>query len=60
MLLDYLVTGGVLRHNTSATAATVKGTRHSVRRGKTPVLRIGAAVSMKVFDVFVKGNRKYI
>src|SRR5271157_3323162 len=34
-LLDYLVTGGVLRHNPSA---SVKGPVHSVRRGKTPVL----------------------
>ena len=35
MLFDYLVTGGVLRHNPSA---SVKGPRHSVTRGKTPVL----------------------
>ncbi len=91
MLLDYLVTGGVLRHNP---AASVKGPRHSVRRGKTPVLdgneagkliasipadtitglrdralialmtytfsRIGAAVSMKVSDVFVEKNRLWV
>ena len=91
MLLDYLVTGGVLRHNPSA---SVKGPRHSVRRGKTPVLdgkeagkliesipadtitgkrdralialmtytfaRIGAAVSMKVSDVFIERNRLWV
>ena len=91
MLLDYLVTGGVLRHNPSA---SVKGPRHSVRRGKTPVLdgkeagkllatirtdtitglrdralialmtytfaRIGAAVAMKVSDVFVERNRLWV
>ncbi len=91
MLLDYLVTGGVLRHNPSA---SVKGPLHSVRRGKTPVLngheagkliesiaadtvvglrdraliglmtytfaRIGAAVSMKVEDVFVERNRLWV
>ena len=91
MLLDYLVTGGVLRHNP---AASVKGPRHSVRRGKTPVLdgneagkllasipedsicglrdralialmtytfaRIGAAVSMKVSDLFVERNRLWV
>ena len=91
MLLDYLVTGGVLRHNPSA---SVKGPRHSVRRGKTPVLdaheagkllasipgdtltglrdralialmtytfsRIGAAVAMKVSDVFIERNRLWV
>lgn len=91
MLLDYLVTGGVLRHNP---AESVKGPRHSVRRGKTPVLdgheagkllksipartiaglrdralialmtytfaRIGAAISMKVSDVFVERNRLWV
>jgi site-specific recombinase XerD len=91
MLLDYLVTGGVLRQNP---AASVKGPRHSVRRGKTPVLdgneagklldsipadtisglrdralialmtytfaRIGAAVSMKVSDIFVERNRLWV
>jgi len=91
MLLDYLVTGGVLRQNPSA---SVKGPRHSVRRGKTPVLdgheagkllksiptdtiaglrdralialmtytfaRIGAAVAMKVSDVFVERNRLWV
>jgi len=90
-LLDYLVTGGVLRHNPSA---SVKGPMHSVRRGKTPVLngheagkliesipadtitglrdcaliglmtytfaRIGAAVSMKVEDVFIERNRVWV
>jgi len=91
MLLDYLVTGGVLRHNPSA---SVKGPLHSVRRGKTAVLngheagklidsipadtitglrdraliglmtytfaRIGAAVAMKVGDVFVERNRLWV
>src|SRR5271166_4889791 len=90
-LLDYLVTGGVLRHNPSA---SVKGPLHSVRRGKTPILngyeagkliesipadtivglrdraliglttytfaRIGAAVAMKVGDVFVEGKRLWV
>jgi integrase/recombinase XerC len=90
-LFDYLVTGGVLRHNPSA---SVKGPVHSVRRGKTPVLdgheagkliksipadtitglrdraliglmtynfaRIGAAVSMKVGDVFIERNRLWV
>ncbi len=91
MLLDYLVTGGILRHNPSA---SVKGPLHSVRRGKTAVLngheagkliesipadtitglrdraliglmtytfaRIGAAVAMKVADVFVERNRLWV
>ena len=35
MLLDYLVTGGVLRMNP---AAAVRGPKHVVKRGKTPVL----------------------
>lgn len=91
MLLDYLVTGGVLRHNPSA---SVKGPRYSAQRGKTPVLdgheagkllkcirtdtvtglrdralialmtytfaRIGAAVAMKVSDVFIERNRLWV
>jgi integrase/recombinase XerD len=35
MLFDYLVTGGVLRINP---AAAVRGPKHVVKRGKTPVL----------------------
>lgn len=35
MLFDWLVTGGVLAHNP---AASVRGPKHSVKRGKTPVL----------------------
>lgn len=35
MMLDWLVSGGVLTHNP---AASVRGPRYSVRRGKTPVL----------------------
>jgi site-specific recombinase XerD len=35
MMLDWLVSGGVLPHNP---AASVRGPRYSTRRGKTPVL----------------------
>ena len=35
MLFDYLVTGGVLEKNP---AASVRGPRHVVKKGKTPVL----------------------
>ncbi len=35
MMLDWLVSGGVMTHNP---AASVRGPRYSVRRGKTPVL----------------------
>lgn len=35
MLLDWMVTGGVLRYNP---AASVRGPAHRVKRGKTPVL----------------------
>ncbi len=35
MCLDFLVTGGVLPYNP---AASVRGPKHSVKRGKTPVL----------------------
>ncbi len=35
MMLDYLVTGGVLQYNP---AAAVRGPKHVVRKGKTPVL----------------------
>ena len=88
MLFDYLVTGGVLRSNP---VSSVRGPRHSVRRGKTPILdgkeagqllasiptdniaglrdralialmtytfaRIGAALAMRVEDVFRERNR---
>jgi site-specific recombinase XerD len=40
MLFDYLVSGGVLTANP---AAAVRGPRHSVRRGKTPILDAGEA-----------------
>src|SRR5271157_4706636 len=42
VLLDWLVTGGVLRSNP---AASVRGPKHSVHRGKTPVLD-GAEVGL--------------
>jgi site-specific recombinase XerD len=35
MLFDYLVTGGTLPHNPTS---SVRGPRHSIRRGKTPIL----------------------
>ena len=35
MLFDYLVTGGIINVNP---AASVRGPRHQVRKGKTPVL----------------------
>jgi len=37
MLLDWLVTGQVIPHNP---ASAVRGPRHVVRRGKTPVLSV--------------------
>jgi len=40
MLLDYLVTGGVLPFNP---AAAVRGPKHAVKRGKTPVLSAAEA-----------------
>src|SRR5438045_7547544 len=35
MLLDYLVTGGVLRFNP---ASSVRGPKYTIKKGKTPVL----------------------
>jgi len=40
MLFDYLVTGGVLPFNP---ASSVRGPKHSVKRGKTPVLTAAEA-----------------
>ena len=40
MLFDWLVTGGVIAHNP---AASVRGPKHVVRRGTTPVLRADEA-----------------
>src|SRR5918998_2253395 len=88
MLFDYLVVGQVVPINP---AASVRGPKHVVKTGKTPVLvkdemrdlikgidtshvmglrdraliglmsysfaRVGAAVSMRVEDYFVKGRR---
>jgi site-specific recombinase XerD len=90
-LFDWLVTGQVVAHNP---AASVRGPRHSVRKGKTPVLdaaearrlldgidtgtqvglrdralialmiysfaRIGAALAMRVEDVFVQNRRLWV
>lgn len=90
-LFDWLVTGQVIRVNP---ASSVRGPRHIVRRGKTPVLeaaearllldsidtstlaglrdralialmvfsfaRIGAAVSMKVEDVYTQDRRLWV
>lgn len=90
-LFDWLVTGQVVPINP---AASVKGPKHVVKVGKTPVLdkeemrdlfkaidastlvglrdralialmsysfaRVGAAVSMRVEDYFVKGRRSWI
>ncbi|WP_342089218.1 tyrosine-type recombinase/integrase [Dyadobacter sp. OTU695] len=90
-MLDWLVTGQVIPHNL---AASVKGPRHSVQRGKIPILdpaeargildgidistpiglrdraliglmvysfaRIGAAVGMKVEDVFTQNRRLWL
>jgi len=39
-MFDYLVTGGVIRHNPSA---SVRGPKHVVRKGLTPVLTAGEA-----------------
>lgn len=91
MMFDWLATGGVLPFNP---ATAVRGPKHSVKRGKTPVLgpaearqlldhidtgtqvglrdraliglmvysfaRIGAALSMKVEDVFVQNRRSWL
>src|SRR3984885_9880014 len=39
-LFDYLATGGIIPFNP---AAAVRGPKHSVKRGKTPVLAAGEA-----------------
>lgn len=91
MLFDWLVVGQQLAVNP---AAAVRGPKHSVKKGKTPVLtaeeartlldaidtgtpaglrdralialmvytfaRVGAAVQMRVQDVFVQGRRTWI
>lgn len=91
MLFDWLVTGQVLRHNP---ADAVRGPKHVVRKGKTPVLspeetralldsipagtlaglrdraliglmvysfaRIGAALSMRIEDVFHQHRRLWV
>jgi site-specific recombinase XerD len=91
MLFDWLVVGQVMPMNP---ASSVRGPRHSVRKGKTPVLaadearalldaidvstlaglrdralvglmvysfaRVGAAISMRVEDVYVQGRRTWI
>ena len=65
-LFDWLVTGQVMPTNP---AASVRGPAHSVRRGKTPALiglmvysfaRIGAALAMRVEDVFVQNRRLWV
>ena len=40
MLFDWLTSGGILPFNP---AASVRGPKHSVKRGKTPVLTAGEA-----------------
>jgi len=91
MLFDWLVVGQVMPMNP---ASSVRGPRHSVRKGKTPVLaaeearalldaidlstlaglrdralvglmvysfaRVGAAIGMRVEDVYVQGRRAWI
>ena len=91
MMFDWLATGGVLPFNP---ASAVRGPKHSVKKGKTPVLvpeearalleaidattpvglrdraliglmvysfaRIGAALSMKVEDVYVQNRRLWV
>lgn len=91
MLFDWLVVGQVLAMNP---ASSVRGPKHSVRKGKTPVLaadearalldsidistliglrdraliglmvytfaRVGAALHIKVEDVYVQGRRTWI
>ena len=91
MLFDWLVVGQVMPSNP---ASSVRGPRHSVRKGKTPVLsaeearalldaidvstpiglrdralvglmvysfaRVGAAIAMRVEDVYVQGRRTWI
>ena len=91
MFFDWLVVGQVMPMNP---ASSVRGPRHSVRKGKTPVLaaeearalldaidvsalsglrdralvglmvysfaRVGAAIGMRVEDVYVQGRRTWI
>lgn len=91
MMFDWLATGGVLPFNP---ATAVRGPKHSVKKGKTPVLapeearalldaidattpvglrdraliglmvysfaRIGAALAMKVEDVYVQNRRLWV
>ena len=91
MLFDWLVVGQVMPMNP---ASSVRGPRHSIRKGKTPVLaaeearalldaidistlaglrdralmglmvysfaRVGAAIGMRVEDVYVQGRRTWI
>ena len=91
MLFNWLVVGQVMPMNP---ASSVRGPRHSVRKGKTPVLaaeearalldaidvsalsglrdralvglmvysfaRVGAAIGMRVEDVYVQGRRTWI
>jgi site-specific recombinase XerD len=91
VLFDWLVVGQVIPVNP---ASSVKGPRHSVRKGKTPVLaadearamldaidlttpiglrdralialmvytfaRVGAALQMRVEDVYVQGRRTWV
>lgn len=91
VLFDWLVVGQILAFNP---ASSVRSPRHSVRKGKTPVLtaaearalldtidvstliglrdraliglmvytfaRVGAAVGMKIEDVYVQGRRTWV
>lgn len=91
VLFDWLVVGQVV---TSNPASSVRGPRHSVRKGKTPVLaadearamldaidittpvglrdrtliglmiytfaRVGAAIGMRLEDVYVQGRRTWV
>ncbi len=91
MMFDWLATGGVLPFNP---ASAVRGPKHSVKKGKTPVLapeearalldaidattpvglrdraliglmvysfaRVGAALAMKVEDVYVQNRRLWV
>jgi site-specific recombinase XerD len=91
MLFDWLIVGGLLRVNP---ASAVRGPKHSVKKGKTPVLsadetrtlldsidtssliglrdralialltytfaRVGAAIKMKVEDVYVQRRRTWV
>jgi site-specific recombinase XerD len=91
MLFDWLVIGQIIPTNP---ASSVRGPRHSVRKGKTPVLaaeearalldaidtstliglrdraliglmvytfaRVGAAIKMRVEDVYIQGRRTWV